>query len=108
MIDLSSEPPISLAAAARLIPPARKGKRTHLSTLLRWILTGAKAPDGTVVRLDAIRLGGRWMTSAAALQRFAEQLTPRLDSPAPPDVRTPTQRQRACDQASRNLEKAGI
>src|SRR5262249_42349401 len=30
MIDLSSESPSSLAAAARLIPPARRGKRTHL------------------------------------------------------------------------------
>jgi hypothetical protein len=58
MFDVTSEQTISLAAAAKLVPPARTGKRTHLSTILRWILVGAKAPDGTRVRLEAVRLVG--------------------------------------------------
>jgi hypothetical protein len=30
--------------------------------------------------LEATRLGGRWVTSKEALQRFAERLTPDLDA----------------------------
>jgi len=77
MFDTTLETPIPLAEAAKLIPPAGQGKRTHLSTLLRWILRGARNPAGQVVRLAAVRLGNRWMTSREALQRFAEALTPR-------------------------------
>jgi hypothetical protein len=108
MIDLTTEAPIPLAAAVKLVPPARTGKRTHLSTLLRWILTGAKAPDGSLVKLEAIRLGNRWMTSKPALQRFAERLTPRPDSPAPASVRSPSRRQRAGERAAEELERLGM
>ncbi len=38
MFDTTVENPIPLAEATKLVPPARQGKRTHLSTLLRWIL----------------------------------------------------------------------
>jgi hypothetical protein len=104
MIDLGTETPLSLAAATRLIPPGRNGKATALSTLLRWILRGAKASDGQTVRLEAIRLGGRWMTSTAALQRFAERLTPQLD-PTPAVVRSPAARGRASERAGRELDR---
>ncbi len=107
MIDLTAEKPIPLAAAATLIPPARNGKKTHLSTILRWILRGAKAPDGTLVKLEAARLGGRWLTSREALQRFSAKLTPStaVEAPAP---RTPATRSRASSRASAELERAGL
>jgi hypothetical protein len=70
MIDLRTENLICLAQAAKLLPPGRRGKATHVSTLMRWINPGARG-----VRLEAVRLGGRWLTSAAALQRFADRLT---------------------------------
>lgn len=109
MIDTTQEPLIPLAEACRHIPPGRNGKATHLSTLLRWILKGAKAPDGTTVRLDAVRLGARWMTSRQALQRFAEKLTPKLDDTVPaPAPRTQRQRQRASERAAAVLEKMGF
>jgi hypothetical protein len=108
MLDLSAEASITLAEACRLIPPSRRGKRTHLSTLLRWILSGAKAPGGQTVRLEALRLGGRWVTSREAIQRFAERLTPRIDEALTLSSRTATQRQRANDRAARELEKRGI
>src|SRR5207253_5918892 len=76
MLDLTHEQPIPLAIAAALVPPARNGKRTHFQTLYRWVIHGATGPSGTRIRLEAIRLGGRWMTSREALQRFAERLTP--------------------------------
>jgi hypothetical protein len=109
MFDTTLEALIPLNAAARLIPPARSGKRTHLSTLLRWILRGARSPSGERVLLEAVRLGGRWMTSREALQRFAEQLTPRLDAAASTETpRTPGQQRRAAERAERELNKIGI
>jgi hypothetical protein len=108
VFDLTTETPLPLSAAAKLIPPGRGGKRTHLSTLLRWILRGAKSPSGEVVKLEGLRLGSRWVTSAQALQRFAERLTPRLGGGAVSPARTPKQRERATTRAARELEKAGI
>jgi Protein of unknown function (DUF1580) len=107
-IDLTAETPIPLTAAARLVPPARRGKRTHLSTLLRWVLTGAVAPDGTRVRLEAVRLGGRWMTSRESIQRFALSLTPRLGDEAPEPPRSRAARARASDRAATELGRRGV
>ena len=66
MLDLTKEPVLPLAAATKLVPPARNGKKTHLSTLLRWILKGCRGPDGALVKLEAGRIGNRWMTSREA------------------------------------------
>jgi hypothetical protein len=79
MINLLTERVITLVEAARLVPPGRGGRPTHLSTLLRWINPGVRG-----VRLEAARLGGRWVTSHEALQRFAERLTAARASPPPP------------------------
>jgi Protein of unknown function (DUF1580) len=108
MIDLTAEKPIPLAAAATLIPPARNGKKTHLSTILRWILRGSKAPDGTLVKLEAVRLGGRWLTSREALQRFSAKLTPSTDAEAPAPPRTPAMQSRASSRAAAELERIGV
>jgi hypothetical protein len=108
MFDTTVEAPIPLAEVAKFVPPARRGKRTHLSTLLRWILRGARSPSGEIVHLEAIRMGNRWMTSREALQRFAERLTPRLDVPATPAPRSPKQRQRASERAAHELDRIGI
>jgi hypothetical protein len=109
VLDLTTETPLPLAAAAKLVPPGRSGKRTHLSTILRWIMRGARSPSGEVVRLEAVRLGSRWVTSRQALQRFSERLTPRLDGVPPHSPRrTPTQRQRASERAGKELEGFGI
>ena len=109
MFDLTCERGLSLAEAAKLIPPSRGGKRTHLSTILRWILHGAKGPQGSVVRLEAVRLGGRWLTTYEAIHRFTERLTPQLDSAAlTATPRTPGKRQRAAEQTARELDEIGI
>jgi hypothetical protein len=79
MIDLSSESLLSLADAAKLVPPARLGRPVSFQCVLRWVLEGSRAPDGRAVKLEALRVGGRWVTSREALQRFAEALTPQPD-----------------------------
>jgi hypothetical protein len=77
MIDLAAETVLSLTEAAKLLPPARLGQPVTPSCLMRWVQVGARGADGRTVRLEALKLGGRWLTSREALQRFAERLTPR-------------------------------
>jgi hypothetical protein len=108
MLDVSSESTISLTQAARLLPPGRRGRPASLSCILRWVLTGARGPSGERVRLEALRLGGRWVTSREALQRFATALTPRLDTPAPAGTRTSAQRRRASERAATELEQLRV
>jgi hypothetical protein len=103
MIDLKTERPIPLAEAARLVPAARNGKRCHESTLFRWITKGIRG-----VKLEALRLGGRWVTSREALQRFAERLTPDLEATPRPVPRSPARRRRASERAAKELERIGI
>lgn len=106
MIDIQSENLISLSAAARLLPPNRGQRPVDPSCVLRWITDGVKV-GGKIVRLEAIRLGGRWLTSAEALQRFAEAQTPRPEGVmALP--RPPVSRQRAVERAQQRLKAVGI
>ena len=72
MIDLANESLPNLSQAAAVLPTDRRGKKVHLNTVFRWILTGVNSPTGRV-HLEAIRVGGRWLTSMEALQRFAER-----------------------------------
>jgi hypothetical protein len=108
MVSITSESPLSLSQATHLLPLSRQGRPVTLGCILRWILHGAKGPDGQRVRLEAIRLGGRWITSREALQRFAEALTPRLSNDPAPRSRTPRRRQKASGRAASELEKLGI
>jgi len=108
MLDLTAETLIPLADAAKIVPPARSGKITYFSTILRWVLRGAKAPDGALVRLEALRVGGRWLTSREAIQRFALRLAPNLDGNDLPAPRTPGQRRRDDERAATELESKGI
>ena len=99
MIDLLTEHVVTLVEAARLVPPGRGGRPTHLSTLLRWINPGVRG-----VRLEAARLGGRWVTSREALQRFADRLTAAQAGPP-----SPVSAGRACAQAAeQELSRLGL
>jgi hypothetical protein len=60
------------------------------------------------VRLEAVRLGGRWVTSREALQRFAERLTPRSDSKPALAPRSMAKRQQANERAAKELDQIGI
>jgi hypothetical protein len=74
MIDLSTALP--LRDVASLLPPGRRGRPVTQGCVMRWILRGVKGPGGRRVRLEAVRLGGRWLTSLEALERFALAQTP--------------------------------
>src|SRR5947209_1904698 len=107
-IELRNETTISLSQAARLLPPGRRGRPVTLSCVLRWVLDGVKLPSGEVVRLEAVRLGGRWITSVEALERFADRQTPRLGDASTKSFRTPVPRSRAAQRADKHLAAIGI
>jgi hypothetical protein len=107
MIDLASETIIPLREVPKLLPSYRGGRPPSFQCALRWVLEGAKGPNGERVKLEALRVGGRYVTSKEALQRWAERLTPQTESTLAP-TRTPRQRRRAAEQAERELEAMGI
>jgi hypothetical protein len=105
-IDLQSERLLSLNEAARLLPASRRGRPVHLSCIYRWLMDGIQTPHGKV-RLEGIRLGGRWLTSVEALERFAQAQTPDLTN-RPQLPRNSAARQRASERAGARLRRIGI
>ena len=107
-LHLLDESLIGLREAAHQLPPGRRGKPVSFSCVFRWITNGIPGPDGKRVRLEAIRVGGRWLTSKQALARWAEQLTPRMDAGTALVARTQRQRSRATEKAEIHLANIGI
>lgn len=107
MSDILNENIVSIHEVAAMFPGRRRGKPLNFSTVWRWILKGIRRGDGQVIRLEACRLGARWVTSREAILRFSARLTPPTDAEAEP-LRTPTARKKANDAAKRKLEKLGI
>jgi hypothetical protein len=109
MLDITTEETLSFTNASKILPPGRNGARPQLSTLIRWALDGVRGPDGRLVRLEAVRLGRKWVTSRQALQRFVAALTPApRDSSVSSPTRTPKQRARASEKAGKRLEEVGM
>lgn len=97
---------LGLSAAARLLPAHRGEGHASGSTVWRWINTGTLTSDGRIVKLEAARLGTRWLTSKAALQRYMTALTPPSDTPArPPPSRTAAEQRRGHTAAMKKLDK---
>lgn len=104
----TEESRITLAQAASRYPGSRGAARLHPATLTRHILRGVRALDGRIVRLEAERLGCRWFTSEAAMQRFATALA--ADPMPTPPVQTPrseSARMKASAAAGRKLAAMG-
>jgi len=91
---------------AKVLAPGRNGAPVSVSTLVRWILNGLIAPDGSRVYLEATRLGHRWLTDEDAIQKFAERLTP--ISGASCSRQSPAARRHADERADRDLARRGL
>lgn len=105
--EVKSGQGIGLSEACKLFPPFRPGQRTHPATLTRWIQFGVRGLNGNKIKLDAVRCGSRWITTAGAIERFliAQQQQP-INNDQPTD-RTPRQRNAAAEAAIRELEAMG-
>lgn len=98
--------PAGLAARSRY--PGQRGAKMNASTITRKILKGHVSPSGVLIRLEAVRVGNRWLTSLEALDRFvaavtAAHLAP-ASEPAPPPASL-GRRARAQDAASAELDR---
>jgi hypothetical protein len=109
LTEIQSGDGLSLSAAGRLFPGHRGGSSVDPSTVFRWVTKGARTPGGQTVKLEAVRVGGRWLTSRGAVARFVAVLTaaavPDSTSP-PPAPRTSTVRRRA-EKAAAALKAMG-
>jgi hypothetical protein len=99
----------SLAAVGRLLPARSGGRRVHPSTVWRWAHQGSRTLDGRLARLEVARVGERWLTSRAAVERYIRALTvlPAGTPTPPPPTRTPAARRRASEIAAARLRAAG-
>jgi len=106
-IDILNETILSLRDAAKLVPPYRIGRPVSFNCVLRWILDGSRAVNGQTVKLEAVRLGARWVTSREALARFAQALTPTMKDRTAGPAPTTKQRRKQADHAASELAKMG-
>src|SRR5262245_7138030 len=60
----------SMPALARLLGQLKGGRPVHPSTPYRWATRGVRLPDGSRLRLEAVVLCGKPVSSRAALLRF--------------------------------------
>src|SRR3954469_24525989 len=103
MIDTPTETILTLCEAAEGLPRRRRGRKTHVSTLYRWTVSGCRG-----VILEHIQIGATRATSREALQRFFDQLTHAKEGAMTvPFARSLVQRQRRSEAAARELERLG-
>ncbi len=107
--SLYKEELLTFSEAAACLPRI-KGKKIAISSVWRWARKGIKG-----VRLECVRVGGRFFTSKEALERFAKKLAKiepagydRRTKTHPPRTRTAKQRQRDIERAEKELTEAGI
>jgi hypothetical protein len=74
-VSLTSSRRLSIAQAARLYGEFEDGKPTSPETVIRHIKKGCIGPDGSRVHLQGFKLGGRWVTTVDAVERFIAALT---------------------------------
>jgi hypothetical protein len=107
-IVLGQDTIVSLTQAAGLIPPRRRGRKTHASTLFHWSTAGCRG-----IVMPTIQCGGTRCTSVEAIQWFFEQLTElsrdrgKVENTAISLQRSPSRRRRESEDAGRRLEQMG-
>ena len=68
-IDLEHDELLTLGQACRLLP-----RKPSPATLWRWRVKGVSV-GGQHIKLDAVRVGGIWCTTRAAMVHFIERQT---------------------------------
>ena len=106
--QILAEDPEGFAALAKRIPSNRRQGPLTSQALWRWATRGVRRPDGQVVKLEVVRVAGRFLSSWSAVERFisAQNQTPEVPTPAP--TRSAGKRQRDAERAAAMLEEVGI
>lgn len=101
-VDFKSETVIDLKhQAPSYLGLSRNNRPVHYSTLIRAVTKGVNGH-----KLEAARIGKRWVTSVEAIQRWAERQT-EGHSPAV-GRRTAAARRRSDALAERELKRRGV
>lgn len=94
-IDLDNDELLTLAEACRLLP-----RKPSPSTLWRWRTKGVVV-NGQRIRLDCVRVGGKWHTTRSAFSEFLRRQT----EAATTDDTESTERS---ERTERKLTEAGL
>lgn len=111
--NLVTEKLISFAQAAAMFPPFRRGRPVSPSCVWRWFRHGVRLGNKQVVRLEAVRLAGRHLTSVEAVHRFViaqqigESALPDRPEDTPTGARLPARRERDSERAFEQLKRLG-
>lgn len=106
-VDLTSEPGLTPAQVAKMLPGYRAGTKRHPSSIARFITAGALTRSGRRVKLAAVRVGGGWVTTASAVRRFIADQQEGATTEAEAPARGPSARMRASVAASEELKRLG-
>lgn len=107
MNPVLAETLLSLTDLAKRCPRGRGAGPTHCAhraTVLRWVVRGVRVGSARV-KLEACRVGGRWVTSEQAYERFVTACGAAAGAEPVARQRTPAQARRAADAAGRAIRK---
>ena len=106
---LMSETKELLCVLARDFRSNRNTGFITAGALWRWCSKGVQGPGGRIVKLEYLKIAGRFYSSRAAIERFiVAQQDEDETAPMPIPARSPGKRQRASEKAAEQLAAAGI
>jgi hypothetical protein len=75
-LHVLDEDTLELSEAAKLLgPKVPEKKAASLAKMVRAVNPGVKSDTGEIVRLEAVKTGGAWLTSRQAVERFVTKLS---------------------------------
>ncbi len=80
---LANEDLLGLSEAREVFGPDRFGRLLTRGGVRLWIERGLRAPNGSVVKLEAAMVSGRWVTTREAVARFVARVSGRAPAPEP-------------------------
>jgi hypothetical protein len=93
---------------AKRIPSSRRAGPLTPQALWRWATKGIRRPDGQVVKLEVVRVAGRFLSSWPAVERFIQAQNEAAEVAMPAVSRSARKRQRDDARAAEMLEEVGI
>ena len=103
MDRLLNETLLRFHEVTRLFCARNSNRPIHLSTLIRWRTRGVRG-----IKLEAVRIGGRWFTSREALARFITRLTCAATDSSQVRSEPSANRKRMIGLANRQLDAMGV
>jgi hypothetical protein len=102
--NLASEGFIPMESVAAIYASGHGGRPPHKSTPTRHALKGVRGPDGNIVKLESCKVGGRLVTSRAAVLRFLSALNAAPEHTDRHKPATPASSNRRASKASAELD----